>query len=1063
MKISSIKIKGLFDENFDVYLKADGMEKGCDEIFCSAANLSAAIDFIFANKRDGIKCDGEVKCEFEHDGVLYGLSRTKSFDTVASVLRCDENGVSKRYTKVDEKLAEIFKEDVAKLFDGIVIEADDFGAFNQNPVVAQYGEMAELKKVVDQTQSAYEKALDRKNSVKLQLKTALATPVSFVKSSELEEARRQTAELQKMYFDALSDAAIIKDSLRMLNSRENLQKDIENTQNHIDRLNENSSFIDEKRKQLEEHKKIQNFLPQLKEILLFKKQMSECRSKADSAREELEWLKSERQGLVAQTEELNNEINRKVEQNTRLMLIRNDSESVESLTKRNDELADRILEMQGDKERLEQTRDSHRGAIEAVDKNIEETKDKLKAVDVPVRSINELVESVRLSVRIKEVEKQLQQADDDLTLTARQITEREGDIKKQQETITALLQIDAAVTPFKSKDTILQMLQSKISKGEVILQSLNDKQHNLREEIQNLHYKEIEIDQSADCIQTILSQKQFDRDMVIKKQAISEQQSLPLANGNTAILVAPTTSAFIDEHIESLKSDLVRRNNKKLEIVSRQAGLKYVLNEVERQKQIVLGDIVSCRNERDAVLRRFRELAKTSESEVINRYFTALDAGKATNFVMDIQRGLVENQTQLAMLREKYQATTKQKQEILARLGSLSETQQAIDIKQLTVDMMVESNEQVKSTLVELTEKLVMLHTQRKMESDAIDAAEMRLANITASLNDVMNEKKSNEKEILKINQKVSLFVKGQPDEAQQAAQEKVDELVSEKKLLEESRAEIDDKILAKSVEIEKNDVVLNALMSGYESKKASAQTLMKELGDDDIESIKLKNLSDESYASLKDGVERFDATMDMLTSRLQHLQELYDKDEDSVKQSQLAKQLDETQSKCDSLQQQLAQSREKSEKLLDRYIKSDRAKTQLRNLLSQYDGAKSLDAVLQQTKVVKLVFETEINKLLASAGGVYRTLCGQGEIVCDDGKFAVKTNGVITPFDKLSLSDKLCLFLSLKLCAVGVKFPHLDTVLLHGDIQVNKEEMASRLKNLKNKNFITEAMSVDL
>ena len=129
-----------------------------------------------------------------------------------------------------------------------------------------------------------------------------------------------------------------------------------------------------------------------------------------------------------------------------------------------------------------------------------------------------------------------------------------------------MLKIDGIVTPFKSKDTILQILQSKINKSEVILQSLSEKQQNLREEIQNLHYKEIELDQSADCLQTLLSQKQYDRDLVLKKQAISEQQALPLANNGMGVMVAPTSCAFIDEHIESLKSDLVRRNNKKLEI-----------------------------------------------------------------------------------------------------------------------------------------------------------------------------------------------------------------------------------------------------------------------------------------------------------------------------------------------------------------------------------------------------------------------------------------------------------------------------------------------------------------
>ena len=65
---------------------------------------------------------------------------------------------------------------------------------------------------------------------------------------------------------------------------------------------------------------------------------------------------------------------------------------------------------------------------------------------------------------------------------------------------------------------------------------------------------------------------------------------------------------------------------------------------------------------------------------------------------------------------------------------------------------------------------------------------------------------------------------------------------MSEKRLLEENKAEIDDKILAKSIEIEKHELVLSTLLNNYEDKKASAQAIMTDLGEDDIEAIKLKN-----------------------------------------------------------------------------------------------------------------------------------------------------------------------------------------------------------------------------
>lgn len=1067
MKINSLKIKGLLGQNYDVFIKLDDIANGCDEIFCSVADLSAVTDFLFLNKHGNIRFDGSAECDFVHNGNSYQLARTKNFDNVASLLRCKENGVTKRYTRVEEKLNDLFKTDVEELFDNIVIESKEFDAFNENPTIDNYANIADLRKVINTTQDAYNKAADRKNQLKNQLRAILTKPIKAVKASQLDAIRQRTEELQKQYNDCLNEMAALKDEMRTLNSRENLQKDIKNTQGHIDRLIENSTFIDEKRKQLQDHNKVQRFLPQLKEILAYKKQMTDATQKLEADKEELEWFKSERQSIINQLAELNDEINRRVEQNTRLILIRNDSENIETLEKRNEALNERIVELQSDKEKLEQIRSVHKGTIDTIDKGIEETKESLQEIDVPVRSINDLVENVRLSVKIKEVENQLQKTDSEMVFVTQQVSDRELEVRKAQDVVSSLMKVDAVVTPLKSKDTLIKMLQSKISKSEMILQSLTEKQNTLRDEMQNLHYKEIEIDQSAECLQTILGQKMFDREVMLKKQVVNANQTLQLTDGKGGkvdMSAAPLSSTFVDENIDQLKVELVKRNNRKLALVSRQVGLSCVLHEVERQKQIVLGEIVTCRNERDEILRRFRELAKADKSEHVTKYFQALDQGKSTTYMMDAQRGLVEQQTELSLLKEKYEDLNKQKQDIVARLGSLSETQQAVDVRQMTVEMMVESNEQVKSALIELTEKLVLLHTQRKMESDAIEAADVRIANVSSVLTDAMNEKKANEKELLKIHQKVSMFVKGEPDEVQKAAQDKVNELVSEKKLMEENRSELDDKILAKSVEIEKNSVALKTLTDNYENTKQTAQSLMDDLGDDDVESIKLKNLSEESYNSIKDAVDRFDTTMNMLTSRLQHLQELYQDNADIDKYDELNQKLQELQQQFETIAAELIESRAETQNVTDAYISSNRMRTELTNIISQYNDTKNFDSVIKQTKIVELVFEEEIAKILSSASSFYSAMCGGGEIICEKDIFAVKSaKGKVTHYADLSMSDKMCVFLSLRLCSLSTVFPNLNTVLLHGQMQLNTEEMISRLKNLKGKNFIVEAMSTSL
>ncbi len=118
----------------------------------------------------------------------------------------------------------------------------------------------------------------------------------------------------------------------------------------------------------------------------------------------------------------------------------------------------------------------------------------------------------------------------------------------------------------------------------------------------------------------------------------------------------------------------------------------------------------------------------------------------------------------------------------------------------------------------------------------------------------------------------------------------------------------------------------------------------------------------------------------------------------------------------------------------------------------------------MQQTRVIELVFVEEISKILESASKIYNKLVGKGEIVCVDNMFAVKLSEEKTrTYKSLSLSDKMCVFLALRLCSLEMSFPNFNTVLLHGQIGLNNKEMISRLKNLKGKNFITEAMSAAL
>ena len=104
-----------------------------------------------------------------------------------------------------------------------------------------------------------------------------------------------------------------------------------------------------------------------------------------------------------------------------------------------------------------------------------------------------------------------------------------------------------------------------------------------------------------------------------------------------------------------------------------------------------------------------------------------------------------------------------------------------------------------------------------------------------------------------------------------------------------------------------------------------------------------------------------------------------------------------------------------------------------------------------------------QINKIFAAATALYADMGGSGVVTAENGTIALTDGENTTPFGKLPLTDKVCLFIAVKLCLQKAAFPELETVLLHGEITLDKVETAARLGGLKDKNFIVEAMSASV
>ena len=166
---------------------------------------------------------------------------------------------------------------------------------------------------------------------------------------------------------------------------------------------------------------------------------------------------------------------------------------------------------------------------------------------------------------------------------------------------------------------------------------------------------------------------------------------------------------------------------------------------------------------------------------------------------------------------------------------------------------------------------------------------------------------------------------------------------------------------------------------------------------------------------------------------------------------------------KIRDISENLAEAAEQRRLLAEGYVETEKSRNRLLSLIGRYEENSALSPLVRQSEMAGALLTAQINKIFAAATALYADMGGSGAVTAENGTIALTDGENTTPFGKLPLTDKVCLFIAVKLCLQKAAFPELETVLLHGEITLDKEETAARLGGLKDKNFIVEAMSASV
>ncbi|MCX4286336.1 MAG: hypothetical protein OSJ68_03425, partial [Clostridia bacterium] len=472
--------------------------------------------------------------------------------------------------------------------------------------------------------------------------------------------------------------------------RGDIARELETTQKKYTLLTSRQAEIDDARQKVKLHDEIENLIPKVKTLKAVEEQRAEYEKKRYAITTELEWQENELVSINQQLEEKQRQYALSQDKRNRVESINNEMSYVSSLYEKNKQLNESLLELKEKLLRLSAEKVMYANKMDELEKSITEVKENLDAFDVPAKSVGELLETVRVDVKIDEVEAQIDKLQSEIAVKESQIAEKESNLVVQMKRFRSVAEIDVAVTPMKAKDTILQVLDAKYSKLETINQSLQEKSRNLDRALEDYKFRIIQIEQSKSKLQAehtkmmLRKQEEFKREVFLNSQKVFSDD----ASGVFAV-----TANFQDQEVEALEQEISARTMDRELLIERAYQLEGSIKEIKRHMEINSAEMETLQREKSNINNRYNEIISQNSNETVFNYLKALNTDGGTKYLLNVQQDAVRCEAELAELKRSTEALRAKLSALKSRLKYLKETQQQLDSSQTSVDSLVSTND----------------------------------------------------------------------------------------------------------------------------------------------------------------------------------------------------------------------------------------------------------------------------------------------------------------------------------------------------------------------------------
>ena len=833
--------------------------------------------------------------------------------------------------------------------------------------------------------------------------------------------------------------------------RTDIANELESSQQKYNKLISRQDDVEKARQTVQLRDDLEMFVPKVKTLRNVGEQRAEYERKRYSITSELEWQENELQSIKQQLAEKDRQYAAQQDKRSRVEAINNELAYIASLYEKNKKLNETLLDLNDKEQRLTAEKAMYTNKLDQVEKSITEVRDSLDAFHIPARSVGELLEAVRIDVKIDEVTSQTEKLESEIAVKESQIAEKESNLVVQVKRFRAVAELDVAVTPIKAKDTILQVLDAKYSKLESINLSLKEKQRNLERAMEDYKYRILQLEQSRSRLEAerekalLRKQEEFKREVLLNSQKVYSDD---------ASSIFAVSANFHDQEIESLNQEIVARNLDRDLLMERAYQLEGSIKEIKRHIEINSAEMETLQREKDNINKRYNEIVSQNSSEVVFNYLKALNSDNGTKYLLDVQQDAVRSEAELAELKRSTEAARAKLSALKSRLKYLRDTQQQLDDTRASVDTLVTTNDKLKDELTDIGGRLSAGYEQYKAVTRQLESIESKLDDVHGAIMEASKTIKVNEDQIAAATQKAQTYAGGEDiEQAIANLRYELGDVESERNMLIESKQTLEKEIFKKRLELEKTDWL-------YESKSRDYNELYQELRFEfnlkgwDIDKISTMDL-DTNVDGLRKLITEFDTMRKSLAEKIDNLYTILKNQPAPVVSQKEIEAKEQEIALLQTRQQELEQQRNVQ---FSSYVAANAARTKVSVAAAEARTLSNLRETLVHNEIISLLISDKIKTMLEMATrfvNAFSETNGNYKLVEENFTLKVILNGETIAYDDLPQNIKTAVYTSIILSIPNTDMSDGKWLIFDERINIDKKLLSDMLLSIDDVSYV--------